>query len=373
MFLVVTDDDPDPHAGLKPMNCPGHMLLFGSRLRSYRDLPIRYAESSTLHRNELAGALHGLLRVRHVTQDDAHIFCTEEQAAAEIDACIEFAKDLYALFDVTPHAELSTRPDNRLGTEEEWDHAEGILQAALERHGIEYVISPGEGTFYGPKIDLHMSDAIGRTWQMGTIQARLPDAPAVRPHLHGRRQHRAHADGRPPRPARLAGAVHRHPHRALRGRVPLLARAGTGAADPGRRDPPRRRVQELRQRLAAEGYRVDVDQREETLGKRIREAELEKIPFTIVYGDRESDASLAVRERGGGQSTLSLSELLERFRADLATIRVLKAGADHCPSPSRAPSSRGFNRAGWTRKTWPLLAAVFVVDEEDSTSLVKSL
>ena len=111
------------------------MLLFGSRLRSYRDLPIRYAESSTLHRNELAGALHGLLRVRHVTQDDAHIFCTEEQAAAEIDACIEFAKDLYALFDVTPHAELSTRPDNRLGTEEEWDHAEGILQAALSGTG----------------------------------------------------------------------------------------------------------------------------------------------------------------------------------------------------------------------------------------------
>src|SRR6187431_307958 len=170
MFLVAGEGE-EPHAALKPMNCPGHMLLFGSQLRSYRDLPIRYAESSTLHRNELAGALHGLLRVRHVTQDDAHIFCTEEQVPGEIDACIEFVKDLYALFGVTPHAELSTRPEERLGTDEEWDHAEGILQAALERHGIDYVIGEGEGTFYGPKIDLHMSDAIGRRWQMGTIQA----------------------------------------------------------------------------------------------------------------------------------------------------------------------------------------------------------
>ena len=122
MFLVAGEGE-EPHAGLKPMNCPGHMLLFGSALRSYRDLPIRYAESSTLHRNELAGALHGLLRVRHVTQDDAHIFCTEEQVAGEIDACIEFVKHLYAIFGVTPHAELSTRPEERLGTDEEWDHS----------------------------------------------------------------------------------------------------------------------------------------------------------------------------------------------------------------------------------------------------------
>ena len=170
MFLVAGEGE-EPHAALKPMNCPGHMLLFGSQLRSYRDLPIRYAESSTLHRNELAGALHGLLRVRHVTQDDAHIFCTEEQVPGEIDACIEFVKDLYALFGVTPHAELSTRPEERLGTDEEWDHAEGMLQAALERHGIEYVIGEGEGTFYAPKIDLHMRDTLGRSWQMGTIQA----------------------------------------------------------------------------------------------------------------------------------------------------------------------------------------------------------
>ena len=320
MFLVVSDDDPEPHAGLKPMNCPGHMLLFGSRLRSYRDLPIRYAESSTLHRNELAGTLHGLLRVRHVTQDDAHIFCTEEQAATEIDACIEFAKDLYATFGVTPHAELSTRPENRLGTEEEWDHAESILQAALERHEIEYVVSPGEGTFYGPKIDLHMSDALGRTWQMGTIQADYQMPRQFGLSYMG-------ADNAEHTPM----VVHRALLGSLERFIGILTEHYAGAfpfwlAPVQVRLVPvgethRGAVHALRGRLEAEGLRADVDERDETLGKRIRDAELEKIPYTIVYGDRESDDSLAVRERGGGQSTQGLSELLERFRADLATIR----------------------------------------------------
>jgi threonyl-tRNA synthetase len=319
MFLVAGEGE-EPHAALKPMNCPGHMLLFGSSLRSYRDLPIRYAESSTLHRNELAGALHGLLRVRHVTQDDAHIFCTEEQVPAEIDACIEFAKDLYALFGVAPHAELSTRPEERLGTDEEWDVAEGILRNALERHGIEYVIGEGEGTFYAPKIDLHMRDTLGRSWQMGTIQA----------------------DAQMPRRFGLTymgpDNVEHTPvviHRALLGSLERfigIIVEHYGGAFPFWLAPVQLRlipvavnhreaVHELRRRIEAEGVRVDVDERDETLGKRIREAEVEKIPFTIVYGDRESDESLAVRERGGGQSTLALPELLERFQAELATIQ----------------------------------------------------
>ncbi len=318
MFLVAGEGE-EPHAALKPMNCPGHMLLFGSQLRSYRDLPIRYAESSTLHRNELAGALHGLLRVRHVTQDDAHIFCTEEQVPGEIDACIEFAKDLYAVFGVTPHAELSTRPEERLGTDEEWDHAEAILQAALERHGIEYVIGEGEGTFYAPKIDLHMRDTLGRSWQMGTIQADAqmprrfgltymgPDNVEHTPVVI----HRALLGSL----ERFIGIIVEHyggvfPFWLAPVQVRLIP-VGEGHRDA---------VQQLRQRFEAEGFRVDVDQRDETLGKRIREAELEKIPYTIVYGDRESDESLAVRERGGEQLTASLSELLERFRAELATI-----------------------------------------------------
>ena len=318
MFLVAGEGE-EPHAALKPMNCPGHMLLFGSQLRSYRDLPIRYAESSTLHRNELAGALHGLLRVRHVTQDDAHIFCTEEQVPDEIDACIEFAKDLYAIFGVTPHAELSTRPEERLGTDEEWDHAEGILQAALERHGIEYVIGEGEGTFYAPKIDLHMRDTLGRSWQMGTIQADAqmprrfgltymgPDNVEHTPVVI----HRALLGSL----ERFIGIIVEHyggvfPFWLAPVQVRLIP-VGEGHRDG---------VQQLRQRFEAEGFRVDADQRDETLGKRIREAELEKIPYTIVFGDRESDESLAVRERGGEQLTMSLSELLERFRAELATI-----------------------------------------------------
>ncbi len=318
MFLVAGEGE-EPHAGLKPMNCPGHMLLFGSQLRSYRDLPIRYAESSTLHRNELAGALHGLLRVRHVTQDDAHIFCTEEQVPAEIDACIEFAKDLYALFDVTPHAELSTRPEERLGTDEEWDHAEGILQAALERHEIQYTIGVGEGTFYGPKIDLHMQDTLGRSWQMGTIQAdsqmprrfgltymgpdNIEHVPVV--------IHRALLGSL----ERFIGIIVEH----FGGVFPFwLAPVQVRLIPVG--EGHRGAVGELRHRLDEEGFRVDVDQRDETLGRRIREAELEKVPFTIVYGDRESDDALAVRERGGEQTTASLSELLERFRAESATI-----------------------------------------------------
>ena len=319
MFLVAGESE-EPHAGLKPMNCPGHMLLFGSQLRSYRDLPIRYAESSTLHRNELAGALHGLLRVRHVTQDDAHIFCTEDQVAGEIDGCIEFVKDLYALFGVVPHAELSTRPEDRLGTDEEWDRAEGILQAALERHEIAYVIGEGEGTFYGPKIDLHMQDTLGRSWQMGTIQADAqmprrfgltymgPDNVEHTPIVI----HRALLGSL----ERFIGIVIEH----YGGAFPLwLAPVQLRLIPVG--EDHRDAVHALRARLEVEGYRVDVDERDDTLGKRIRDAELEKVPFTVVYGDRESDASLAVRERGGEQTTASLEELLERLRVEIATIQ----------------------------------------------------
>ena len=150
MFILPYGDDRS--LGLKPMNCPGHMLLFGSQLRSYRELPLRYAEAAPLHRNELAGALHGLTRVRYVTQDDAHIFCSQEQVDAELDGCLDYLRYLYGLFGIEPRAELSTRPDNKLGTDEEWDFTEGKLVEALERHEIEYFVGAGEGSFYGPKI-----------------------------------------------------------------------------------------------------------------------------------------------------------------------------------------------------------------------------
>ena len=319
MFLVAGEGE-EPHAALKPMNCPGHMLLFGSQLRSYRDLPIRYAESSTLHRNELAGSLHGLLRVRHVTQDDAHIFCTEEQVPEEIDRCIEFAKDLYGLFGVEPFAELSTRPDERLGTDEEWDHAEGILQAALERHEIPFVIGEGEGTFYAPKIDLHMKDTLGRAWQMGTIQAdsQMPGRFGLTYMGADNEEH-------------VPVVIHRALLGSLERFIGIIVEHYGGAfpfwlapvqvrlipVGEGHRDA----VDALRERVEAEGFRVDVDQRDETLGKRIRDAELQKVPYTVVYGDRESDESLAVREHGGGQSTKTLEQLLADFRAGVATIQ----------------------------------------------------
>jgi threonyl-tRNA synthetase len=298
---------------LKPMNCPGHMLLFDSQLRSYRDLPLRYAESSTLHRDERGGTLHGLLRVKHITQDDAHVFVAEDQIQDEIDGMIDFVRHLYDLFGLTPRAELSTRPEHRLGTDEQWDHAEAALEAALQRHEMEYVISPGEGVFYGPKIDLHMTDALGRSWQMGTIQLDYQMPMRFGLKYMG-------ADNQEHHPVVI--------HRALLGsleRFVGILVEHYGGAFPFWLAPVQVRIipvgedhrgaaRALAEKLS--DFRVEVDDRDETVGKRIRDAEVEKIPKVIVYGDRESEEALAVRDRGGEQSTVSLEKLL----ADLATL-----------------------------------------------------
>ena len=241
MFFVDAGVEGDERMALKPMNCPGHMLLFGSELRSYRDLPIRYAESSTLHRNEPGGTLHGLLRVRHITQDDAHVFVTEDQIQDEIDGMIDFVTFLYDQFGLSPRAELSTRPENRLGTDEQWDRAEAALEAALKRHGMDYVISPGEGTFYGPKIDLHMTDVLGRSWQMGTIQLdyQMPMQFGLTYMGADNREHHPVVIHRA-----LLGSLERFIGILIEhygGAFPVLARAGAGPDHPGRRGPPRRR------------------------------------------------------------------------------------------------------------------------------------
>ncbi|HEY7179724.1 MAG TPA: threonine--tRNA ligase [Gaiella sp.] len=300
--------------GLKPMNCPGHMLLFNTKLRSYRELPIRFAEAAVLHRDEPTGSLHGLTRARQFSQDDAHVFCTEEQIEDEIDAMFDYVGFLYDRFGVREiaHAELATRPDDKLGTDEDWERTEGILRTAVERQGIPYRVAEGEGAFYGPKIDFFMNDAMGRPWQMGTIQL----------------------DGQ--QPARL-GCVYTGPdnrehmpyviHRALFGsleRFVGILIEHYGGAFPTWLAPIQVRVlpvaephrEEARSLAAALGdasVRADFDERDETLGKRIREAELEKIPFTIVYGDRESEESLAIRGHGGEQSQESLVNLLARL------------------------------------------------------------
>ena len=313
MFFVQGKEDEKPLA-LKPMNCPGHMLLFGSALRSYRDLPLRYAESSTLHRDELGGTLHGLLRVKHITQDDAHIFIAEDQIQDEIDGIIDYTRYLYGLFGVEARAELSTRPDKRLGTDEQWDHAESALESALKAHEMEYVVSPGEGVFYGPKIDLHMTDVLGRSWQMGTIQLdyQMPVQFGLTYMGPDNKEH-------------TPVVIHRALLGSLERFIGILIEH-YGGAFPFWLAPVQIRVipvgeahraaaNELRQKL--EGFRVEVDERDETVGKRIRDSEVEKIPVVIVYGDKESDESLAVRERGGDQSTKSLDELREH----LATLR----------------------------------------------------
>src|SRR3989440_379031 len=167
MYFTEVEERP---MGLKPMNCPAHVQLYKAERRSYRDLPIRFAEQGLVHRHEPSGTLHGLLRVRHITQDDAHIFCTPDQIEEEVLGCLDFGFFLYDLFGFEPRLELSTRPDQRLGSDELWDQAEGALAGALERRGLEYEIGEGGGTFYGPKIDLHMTDSIGRSWQLGTVQ-----------------------------------------------------------------------------------------------------------------------------------------------------------------------------------------------------------
>jgi threonyl-tRNA synthetase len=313
MFFVKSHEHEKAMA-LKPMNCPGHMLLFGSRRRSYRELPLRYAESSTLHRDERGGTLHGLLRVKHITQDDAHVFVTEDQIQEEIDGMVEYARYLYDLFGVTASAELSTRPEKRLGTDEQWDRAEAALEAALKRHRMDYVVSPGEGTFYGPKIDLHMTDSLGRSWQMGTIQLDYQMPTRFGLTYFG-------ADNAEHDPVVI--------HRALLGSLErftgILIEHYAGAF-PFWLAPVQIRIipvgedhREAARRLKENGlgeYRVEVDERDETVGKRIRDAEVEKIPYVIVYGDKESEESLAVRKRGGEQSTLSLDGL----RAEISEV-----------------------------------------------------
>ncbi len=316
MFVIPGED----HTySIKPMNCPGHMWLFASALRSYRDLPLRYAEAAPLHRNELAGALHGLTRVRIVTQDDAHIFVTREQIEDEVFGCLDYAAYLYDLFELDASFELSTRPDDKLGSDEEWDFTEGALRAALERRGLDYRVNEGDGAFYGPKIDLHMTDSLGRPWQIGTIQldAQMPARIGCRYMGADNEEHTPYVI-----------------HRALYGSMERFIGILTehyGGAFPFWLAPVQVRVVPVgeahrapaRELAARIPYRVEVDDSDETVGKRIRKAELDKVPFTVVYGDRESDAALAVRERGGGQSTLSLLAFLDK----LATLIPWQAGA----------------------------------------------
>ena len=298
--------------GLKPMNCPAHTQLYASQRRSYRDLPIRYSEQGLVHRHEPSGTLHGLLRVRHITQDDAHIFATEDQIEEEVIRCLDFGFAIYDKFGFEPRLELSTRPEKRIGTEDMWDRAEAALQRALDNHGLEYELNEGDGAFYGPKIDLHMTDAIGRSWQLGTVQLDYVMPERFELTYTG-------ADNAEHRPVMI--------HRALMGSferfIGMLVEHYAGEF-PVWLAPVQaivlpvsdRHVEYAREVQAAlGGFRVEVDGRTESIGRKIREAELRKIPYMLVLGDREveSDTLSVRRHREGDLGALSLDD----FRAKL--------------------------------------------------------
>ncbi len=285
---------------VKPMNCPGGMLVYKSSSKSYKDLPLRVGELGIVHRQELSGVLAGLFRVIQFTQDDAHIFCTEEQVEAEVGNIIDLIKEMFAVFDLTlDHIELSTRPEKRVGSDKSWDLAESALEKVLKHRKTAYKINKGEGAFYGPKIDFHLKDSLGRTWQCSTIQ--LDMAMPERFDLEY-----ADKEGKAKRPImlhrviygsieRFIGVVTEH----LNGHFPLwLSPVQVKVLTVTDRNIPF--AAKIMDRLKDAGIRVELDDRTETIGKKVRDAQLEKVNYMVTIGDKEVEKkNLAVRSRDG--------------------------------------------------------------------------
>jgi threonyl-tRNA synthetase len=322
MFLTEVDGK---QFAVKPMNCPGNCLIFATRLRSYRDLPLRYADFGRLHRYERSGVTSGLFRVRTFSQDDAHVFLTEEQIESEVLRAIEMIMGVYRTLGFTAvGVELSTRPQKSIGSAETWRHAEAALAAALAKGGIEYKLNPGDGAFYGPKIDFHIGDALGRTWQLGTVQLdyQMPERFGLR---------YVGADGGEHQPVMI--------HRAMLGsieRFMAILVEQTAGAMPLWLAPVQAVVlpvserfaaygERVRDELLAAGLRVELDQRNEKLGYKIREAQVQKVPYMLVVGGREQDAgAVAVRRRAGEDlGALPLAAFTARAR-DLVARRSLE-------------------------------------------------
>jgi threonyl-tRNA synthetase len=304
--------------GVKPMNCPSHCLLFAERKRSYRDLPMRFADFGRLHRAERSGTLHGLTRVRSFAQDDAHIFCTADQIEIEILGVLRMIDEVYSVFGFTQRKVfLSTRPDSSIGTDEMWQRAEGALAAALDRAGMPYEINPGDGAFYGPKIDFNFMDALKRWWQLATIQLDFGALPE-RFDLEY-----VGTDGHNQRPVMI--------HRAVLGTIERfmgILIEHCGGAFPVWLAPVQVKVLTLTERqeefgreitatIAAAGFRVELDDRNEKLGYKIRSAQMDKVPFMLVVGDKEAEErTVAPRTRTGETlPTESVEAFLERLRA----------------------------------------------------------
>jgi threonyl-tRNA synthetase len=317
-FAEPAERDRDPSErrfALKPMNCPGACLAYAAERRSYRDLPLRLAEFGLVSRYEREGVLHGLLRVRAFTQDDAHVYCTLDQLADEVDSICESIDELYARFGFEDvRVELSTRPRRSIGTDEEWERAEGALREALERQGRAYDVSAGEGTFYGPKIDFHITDALGRSWQCGTCQVDFQMPERFELVYQG-------ADNAEHRPVlihrALLGSMERFAgilieHHA--GRFPAWLAPTQAAVLPvsDRHLDYARRVAE---ELAGAGVRALVDERSESVGKKVRDAEVAKLPYMLVVGEREAESgTVSVREHEAGDlGTMAIEELARRI------------------------------------------------------------
>jgi threonyl-tRNA synthetase len=297
MFLVESEQE---QMALKAMNCPGHFLIYANEMRSYRDLPIRYHEQTPLHRNEASGVLSGLTRVRQFSQDDGHCFVMESQIGEEVERLLRLVKRVYADFNMTPEMKLSTRPPEFLGAIETWDHAERELKRALDAVGQQYTINDGDGAFYGPKIDFDVTDAIGRKWQCATIQLdyQMPERFDLK---------YIGADNAEHRPV----VIHRAIFGSFERFIALLLEHFAGAfplwLSPVQvvvlpiADRHMDYARSVRERLQAAGLRVEVDQRQEKIGYKIREAQLQKIPYMLVVGDKEvADGAVSVRSRVGG-------------------------------------------------------------------------
>ena len=315
MFIVPVDKEAYV---LKPMNCPEATYIYASRLRSYRDLPLRYSEiTDRLHRNELAGVLGGLFRVRQMTQDDAHIFCRPDQIESEITKLIQLAKEIYGAFNLPLNLKLATKPAKAMGSPKLWREAEQALESVLKKSGFRYETKPKDGAFYGPKIDVHASDALKRDWQIATIQ--LDFQMPLRFNLaytdeRGKKQtpvmiHRAILGTF----ERFIGIIIEH----YAGAFPFWLAPVQVAVLPIT-DRLRAYYIEIEKILRREGLRVTLDDRNETIGKKIREAEMQKIPYLLIIGPREAEAkNVSVRERGrGDQGQLKLEEFLARLKKD---------------------------------------------------------
>ena len=305
---------------IKPMNCPGSMLTYKTKLHSYRDLPIRYGELGLVHRHEMSGALSGLLRVRTFTQDDAHLFCRPDQIESEITGVIELIDKFYTLFGFTYHVELSTRPEKSMGSDELWEQAIESLKNVLDAKGIDYKINEGDGAFYGPKIDFHVSDTLRSTWQAGTIQLdfQMPEKFELSYIGEDNARH-------------TPVVIHRVIYGSLERFIALLIEHYAGAFPTWLApvqavilpiaEPHNEYAEELRYKMEQAGIRVELDDRNEKIGYRIREAQLQKIPYMLVIGDKELEKrELSVRKRGVGDlGAQAADEVITNILQEIAT------------------------------------------------------